>query len=107
MATKEDKIEMEGEVTEALPNGMFRITLDGGRRAGAPRRARTPDSPARAPPRRRDGCAFRPRGDPEPCGGRAAPRRGARLGHTRRGAARRASSPPPREQRRGPPPRLL
>ncbi len=30
MAEKEEKIEMEGEVTEALRNGMFRITLDNG-----------------------------------------------------------------------------
>ena len=30
MSTKEEKIEMEGDVTEALPNGMFRISLDGG-----------------------------------------------------------------------------
>jgi translation initiation factor IF-1 len=27
---KEDKIEMEGEVTEALPNTMFRVKLDNG-----------------------------------------------------------------------------
>ena len=26
--SKEDKIEMEGEVTEALPNTMFRVKLD-------------------------------------------------------------------------------
>lgn len=25
---KEDKVEMEGEVTEALPNAMFRVRLD-------------------------------------------------------------------------------
>ena len=25
---KEEKIEMEGEVTEALPNTMFKVTLD-------------------------------------------------------------------------------
>ena len=30
MAAKEAKIEMEGEVTEALRNGMFRVTLDNG-----------------------------------------------------------------------------
>ncbi|HVG68035.1 MAG TPA: translation initiation factor IF-1 [Gaiellales bacterium] len=30
MAEKEEKIELEGEVTEALRNGMFRITLDNG-----------------------------------------------------------------------------
>jgi translation initiation factor IF-1 len=30
MPAKEEKIEMEGEVTEALRNGMFRITLDNG-----------------------------------------------------------------------------
>ena len=28
--SKEDKIEMEGEVTEALPNTMFRVKLDNG-----------------------------------------------------------------------------
>ena len=28
--SKEDKIEMEGEVSEALPNTMFRVTLDNG-----------------------------------------------------------------------------
>ena len=28
--TKEDKIEVEGEVTEALPNTMFRVMLDNG-----------------------------------------------------------------------------
>ncbi len=27
---KEEKIEMEGEITEALPNTMFRVTLDNG-----------------------------------------------------------------------------
>ena len=30
MASKEDKIEVEGEVTEALPSTMFRVALDGG-----------------------------------------------------------------------------
>ncbi|HLB03506.1 MAG TPA: translation initiation factor IF-1 [Gaiellaceae bacterium] len=30
MATKEEKVELEGEVTEALRNGMFRISLDNG-----------------------------------------------------------------------------
>jgi translation initiation factor IF-1 len=30
MATKEEKIEMEGEVVEAFPNGMFKIQLDAG-----------------------------------------------------------------------------
>ncbi len=30
MTTKEATIEMEGEVVEALRNGMFRITLDNG-----------------------------------------------------------------------------
>jgi translation initiation factor IF-1 len=30
MASKEEKIEVEGEVTEALPSTMFRVTLDGG-----------------------------------------------------------------------------
>ena len=28
MSEKEEKIEMEGEVTEALPNTMFRVRLD-------------------------------------------------------------------------------
>lgn len=28
--TKEDKIEMEGKVLEALPNAMFRLELEGG-----------------------------------------------------------------------------
>ena len=32
IAEKEEKIELEGEVTEALRNGMFRITLDNGHR---------------------------------------------------------------------------
>jgi translation initiation factor IF-1 len=27
---KEDKVEFEGEVSEALPNAMFRVTLDNG-----------------------------------------------------------------------------
>jgi translation initiation factor IF-1 len=27
---KEEKIEMEGEITEALPNTMFRVKLDNG-----------------------------------------------------------------------------
>ena len=31
--SKEDKIEMEGEVSEALPNTMFRVTLDNGHEA--------------------------------------------------------------------------
>jgi translation initiation factor IF-1 len=30
MATKEEKLEMEGEVVEAFPNGMFKIKLDQG-----------------------------------------------------------------------------
>src|SRR6478672_11534210 len=30
MSTKEEKIELEGEVTESLRNGMFRIALDNG-----------------------------------------------------------------------------
>jgi translation initiation factor IF-1 len=30
MATKEEKIEVEGEVTEALPSTMFRVRLEGG-----------------------------------------------------------------------------
>ena len=30
VATKEEKIEMEGEVVEAFPNGMFKIQLDEG-----------------------------------------------------------------------------
>ena len=31
MANKEEKIEVEGEVTEALPSTMFRVKLEGGR----------------------------------------------------------------------------
>ena len=30
MSVKEEKIELEGEVTESLRNGMFRIALDNG-----------------------------------------------------------------------------
>jgi translation initiation factor IF-1 len=30
IATKEEKLEMEGEVMEAFPNGMFKIKLDAG-----------------------------------------------------------------------------
>jgi translation initiation factor IF-1 len=30
LATKEEKIEVEGEVVEALPSTMFRVQLDGG-----------------------------------------------------------------------------
>ena len=30
LASKEEKIEVEGEVTEALPSTMFRVKLDGG-----------------------------------------------------------------------------
>jgi translation initiation factor IF-1 len=30
VSVKEEKIELEGEVTEALRNGMFRVTLDNG-----------------------------------------------------------------------------
>ncbi len=30
MTGKEEKIEMEGEITEALPSTMFRVQLDGG-----------------------------------------------------------------------------
>jgi translation initiation factor IF-1 len=30
MSVKEEKIEIEGEITEALRNGMFRVTLDNG-----------------------------------------------------------------------------
>jgi len=31
--TKEEKIEMEGEVVEAFPNGMFKVHLDNGHEA--------------------------------------------------------------------------
>jgi translation initiation factor IF-1 len=31
--TKEEKIELEGEVVEAFPNGMFKISLDNGHEA--------------------------------------------------------------------------
>jgi translation initiation factor IF-1 len=30
IATKEEKLEMEGEVVEAFPNGMFKVNLDSG-----------------------------------------------------------------------------
>jgi translation initiation factor IF-1 len=30
MANKEEKIEMEGEITEALPSTMFRVQLESG-----------------------------------------------------------------------------
>lgn len=30
ISTKEEKIELEGEVVEAYPNGMFRVQLDNG-----------------------------------------------------------------------------
>jgi translation initiation factor IF-1 len=30
VSVKEEKIEIEGEITEALRNGMFRVTLDNG-----------------------------------------------------------------------------
>ena len=30
LANKEEKIEVEGEITEALPSTMFRVQLDGG-----------------------------------------------------------------------------
>ena len=30
IATKEEKLEMEGEVVEAFPNGMFKVKLDAG-----------------------------------------------------------------------------
>ena len=30
LAKEEDKIEVEGEITEALPSTMFRVQLDGG-----------------------------------------------------------------------------
>jgi translation initiation factor IF-1 len=30
MSVKEEKVEIEGEITEALRNGMFRVTLDNG-----------------------------------------------------------------------------
>ena len=30
MAKQEDKIEVEGEITEALPSTMFRVAVDGG-----------------------------------------------------------------------------
>jgi translation initiation factor IF-1 len=30
VAKQEDKIEVEGEITEALPSTMFRVELDGG-----------------------------------------------------------------------------
>ena len=33
MAASDDKVEFEGEVTEALRNGVFRITLDNGHEA--------------------------------------------------------------------------
>jgi translation initiation factor IF-1 len=33
LSTKEEKIEMEGEVIEAFPNGMFKVMLDNGHEA--------------------------------------------------------------------------
>lgn len=33
IATKEEKLELEGEVVEAFPNGMFKINLDNGHQA--------------------------------------------------------------------------
>ncbi len=33
IATKEEKIEFEGEVIEAFPNGMFKVLLDNGHEA--------------------------------------------------------------------------
>jgi translation initiation factor IF-1 len=33
IATKEEKLEMEGEVVEAFPNGMFKIELENGHEA--------------------------------------------------------------------------
>ena len=30
MSNKEEKIEVEGEITEALPSTMFRVQIDGG-----------------------------------------------------------------------------
>ena len=30
IATKEEKLELEGEVAEAFPNGMFKVSLDTG-----------------------------------------------------------------------------
>ncbi len=33
IATKEEKLEMEGEVVEAFPNGMFKVVLDNGHEA--------------------------------------------------------------------------
>jgi translation initiation factor IF-1 len=47
---KEEKIEMDGEVTEALPNTMFRVTIDNGHEllgqlAGIMRRRRIRVSP--------------------------------------------------------------
>ena len=30
LANKEEKIEVEGEITEALPSTMFRVQIDGG-----------------------------------------------------------------------------
>ena len=33
IATKEEKLEMEGEIVEAFPNGMFKVQLDNGHEA--------------------------------------------------------------------------
>ncbi len=33
IATKEEKLEMEGEIVEAFPNGMFKVHLDNGHEA--------------------------------------------------------------------------
>jgi len=33
IATKEEKLEMEGEIAEAFPNGMFKVKLDNGHEA--------------------------------------------------------------------------
>ncbi len=30
IATKEEKLELEGEIVEAFPNGMFKVALDNG-----------------------------------------------------------------------------
>ena len=72
---KEEKVEFEGEVIEALPNAMFRVKLDNdhvvlGHVAGKMRRFRIRILPGRPRPRRAVALRPRPRADrlPAPVG---------------------------------------
>ena len=68
IATKEEKLELEGEVVEAFPNGMFKVTLDtgpGGARLHGRQDAPLPHQDLPGRPRQGRGLPVRPDARPD------------------------------------------